>query len=155
MAIRVPASWLQNYVANHGTGKITQNVPAPQPVTNPGAQAKPPAAPRVPKPKTPKAPGGGNQPPKRKKPGLVKGILGAWAREALGNTGHIGKYVSKRLGEDAMGSGGTPTNNASSGAVAGLGTPGFNGEPGVPKKRKKNSPLLTYKMFKRTKGITV
>jgi len=59
--------------------------------------------------------------------------------------------ATKRLTEDGMGGvGGTPVNNASSGAVAGLGTSrdGSQGEPGV--KKGKKSPFLTYNQFKRT-----
>ncbi len=51
--------------------------------------------------------------------------------------------------DGAGGLGGTPTNNASSGAVAGLGT--GSQEPGVKKKTK--APMLSYKMFKRSKGV--
>ena len=88
----------------------------------------------------------------RKRPGFLRGAVGAVAGEALKGTGHIGKYVSRSLSEDGMGgTGGVPVNNAGSGAVAGLGSwkDGPQGEPGVDPRRKKRKPLLTYKQFRR------
>lgn len=87
----------------------------------------------------------------KKAPTFVKGAAQAVSREALGNSGHVGNYIHKKIFEDGMGGlGGTPVNNASSGSVAGLGTSrdGSQGEPGVNKKRCK-TPLLSYKQFKR------
>lgn len=157
MATSIPASFIQNYVAKHGANnkfaQATSPTPAPAspPVTAPAASVHP----TVQQSRNVRA-GKMGRPqntyrPAKKKPGFMKKIAGAIAGEVLKGTGHIGKHIVKRISEDAMGSGGVPTNNASSGAVAGLATSaqGSQGEPGVKSKRK--TPLLTYKTFKRSR----
>lgn len=152
MASKVPASFIKNYVAQHGTNnKFAQATAAPPPQNNTAPNNTPPipkpAKPkrsRAPKAKTPRA-------PVRKKPGFFRKAMGAVAGEVLKGTGYLGKQVVRSISEDGMGGlGGTPVNNASSGAVAGLGS--GPDEPGVNKKRRK-APMLTYKMFKRSKNV--
>lgn len=147
---KVPASFIKNYIAQHGTNNKFAQAVAPPPAP---AKAKPKAKPQ-PKPKAQPRPKAlpRRKPAPRKKPGLFRKIIGAIAGEALKNTGVVGKHISKRISEDAMGSGGVPTNCASSGAISGLGAPGSD-EPGVKKKSRNKSPILSYKMFKRTKGL--
>src|SRR4051812_17469995 len=77
---------------------------------------------------------------RRRKPGFTRGLAGAVSGEILRDTGHIGSHITKKIAgklhemDGAGGLGGTPTNSASSGAVAGLGQPGSS-EPGVKKKK--------------------
>lgn len=59
--------------------------------------------------------------------------------------------MKKHIKEDGIGMvGGAPTNNVSSGNIAGIGV-GPNGEPGVNKKKKKN--VIPFGMFTRKKQI--
>jgi hypothetical protein len=163
MASKIPASFIKNYVAQHGSNnKFAQATAAPAaPAPTPASSPVPaPSRGRTPKPrqtKSPKSPSPKKSTAKKKPHGFFRRMLGAVAKEALRGTGHIGNHVVKSIHEDGMGGGlgGTPVNNASSGAVAGLGTSkdGSQGEPGV-KRKKKNPPLMTYKLFKRTKRMT-
>jgi hypothetical protein len=147
---KVPASFIKNYVAQHGTNnrfaRATAAPPSPQNAPASPAQNTPAPKPkrsRVPKRKIPRVPA-------RKRPGFFRKAMGAVAGEVLKNTGYLGKHVVRSISEDGMGGlGGTPVNNASSGAVAGLGS--GHDEPGVKKCRK--APMLSYKMFKRTKNV--
>ncbi len=129
--------------ANMGGGSAA---PAPKPAAKPAAKPKRPGAAPKPKPPNPKP-----ARPVKKKPGLFRKVIGHVVGHALNGTGPLGNHLHRKIvGEDAMG--GTPVNSASSGAVAGLGAPGSS-EPGVPKK-KKNSPIMSYQVFKRTKEST-
>ncbi len=61
---------------------------------------------------------------------------------------HDAKMKTKKIGEEFGGMvGGSPVNNVGDGNIAGLGI-GKQGEPGVPKKRKK---VIPFGMFTRKK----
>jgi hypothetical protein len=101
-----------------------------------------PPAPKAVKPNKPQqfAPAKRAAPPKRKKPGFFRQVLGAIAGEALKGTGMIGKHVVKKITEDAV-----PVNTCS--GAAGLGS-----EPNDPPVGKKKKAILSYGMFSRKKG---
>ena len=127
-----PKAFIQSFLKNRGSA------PAP---------AAPAAAPSKRKPRKLRA---RVQRVRKKKPDFFRTMAKAVAGEVLRGTGHIGKHVVHKLSEDATGSGGMPTNNASSGAVSGLGS--GSQEPGV-KKGKKKTPLMNYGVFVRAKGM--
>lgn len=132
----VPKSFIQNHIAQRRGSKPAPAAPAPA---------------QQPQPKVmPKGRGYHPRPKKKKGGGFVRGALAAVAGEVLKGTGFVGRHIVKSIREDAMGAGGVPTNCASSPAISGLGAPGSD-EPG--KKKKNKAPLLTYKTFKRTKGL--
>lgn len=155
---RVPASWLNNYVKKHGSAKLTHTSPSKtEPQTNTQAPAAAPThtpTPTAPRPRPHAKPRSGARVPRKvkKKHGFIRKLVGAVAGEVLKGSGHVGRHIVRSISEDGMGGvGGTPVNNAGSGAVAGLGTSkdGPQGEPGV--KKKKKAPMLSYKLFNRVK----
>lgn len=178
MASQVPASFLQNYIKNKGTSKVTVTplmtpgpgaaappgaatpspgiqkpvtaAPAPVPANNNSPSNPKPLRSRVPKPAAPsKTPR--TPKPKKKRPHFLRRMAGHVAGEIFKGTGKIGKHITKSIMGEDEGGGGVPINNASSGLVAGLGTSkdGSQGEPGVNKK-KKNPPLMPYGLFRRS-----
>jgi hypothetical protein len=139
----IPHHWMKKYLSS----KRAQPV---KPATSKSGTPPPP------KTKAPKAakPQAAATTRSRQRPGFFRSMAGAIAGEVLKGTGAIGNRVVRKIGglhemDGAGGLGGTPVNNASSGAVAGLGT--GSQEPGVKKKTK--APMLSYKMFKRSKDI--